>query len=213
MRRSHPIALLLLLLSVPGAGCTSFSLHEQSGVLPMPKLRRAAEASLVVLPFTYAPEDADDAGDLTPADLSKWQNLLVSGLDQANVFATVEAAPEAGSPPAAEYVLSGRITRFQFQKNWVPTFFPIHLGLSFLTLTGYTAFGGPLTATIVRFATDFELVRADTGERLAAFDESYRSTRAVNVYTKGSENPYDYPNLVFARVIESAAQKMAAALP
>jgi hypothetical protein len=166
-----------------------------------------------VTPFPYRPEDPKDASDLTPEDLSRWHELLVSGIDQANIFALVEAAPTGGAPLANGYVLDGHITEFWFQKNWVPTLIPIHLGMSFLTFTGYTLFGGPTSATIVRFTTHFELRRAGSGELIAAFDENYRSIRALNVYTKGSENPYDNPNLVFAQVITSATMKVAAALP
>jgi len=163
--------------------------------------------------FPYTAEDPDDASDLTPADLLRWQQILVSGIDQTNIFALVEAASEGTTPPADGYILSGQITNFRFQKNWVPTFFPIHLGLTFFTFTGYTLFGGPTTATIVRFSTHFELQDARSGDRIIAFDENYRSTRAVNIYSKGAENPYDNPNLVFAEVISSAAIKIAAVLP
>jgi hypothetical protein len=138
---------------------------------------------------------------------------VVAGIDQSNIFARVEISSEAGAPAGADFLLGGRITRFWFEKNWVPTFFPIHLGLSFFTFTGYTLFGGPTTATVVRFSVEFHLQRADTGEEIAVFDENYRSTRAVNIYSKGAENPYDNPNLVFAQVIGSAATRIAAALP
>jgi hypothetical protein len=204
---------LTLAVAIGPAGCVGFSLREQSGVLPIQKQRRASEGTLLVTPFPYEPPNPKDASDLTPEDLEVWQQLLVSGIDQSNVFAKVEAAPAQGSPPAADFVLSGRITRFRFQKNWVPTFFPIHLGLSFFTFTAYTLFGGPTTATIVRFTVDFHLERADTGQEILAFDQNYRSTRAVNVYSKGVDNPYDNPNLVFAQVIGTAATRIAAALP
>jgi hypothetical protein len=188
-------------------------LREQTGVLAVGKQRRASEATLLVMPFPYAPEDPKDASDLTPDDLARWQQLLASGIDQSDIFAVVDVAPAGGAAPADGYVLSGRITRFSFQKNWVPTFFPIHLGLSFLTFTGYTLFGGPTTATVVRFAVHFEVRSAGSGGEVVAFDENYRSSRAVNIYSKGVENPYDNPNLVFAQVITSAAMKIAASLP
>jgi hypothetical protein len=59
----------------------------------------------------------------------------------------------------------------------------------------------------------FEVRSAGSGEELVAFDENYRSSRAVNIYSKGGENPYDNPNLVLAQVITSAAMKIAASLP
>ena len=59
--------------------------------------------------------------------------------------------------------------------------------------------------TIVRFAVEFELRRVGSDEIILSLSKNYRSTRAVNVYTKGVENPYDNPNLVFAEVLESTA--------
>jgi hypothetical protein len=207
------VFVLFLVLALAQAGCTTFRLREQSGVLAVAKQRRASEETLHVMPFPYAPEDADEAGELTPEDLARWQEVLTSGIDQANVFASVAPAATDGSTPASGYVLAGRITEFRFQKNWVPTLFPIHLGMSFLTFTGYTLFGGPTTTTIVRFKVHFELRRAGSSEVMTAFDENYRSTRAVNIYSKGAENPYDNPNLVFANVITAAVMRIAAALP
>jgi hypothetical protein len=212
VRRSKAFSLLLM-IPVLVAGCSTFRLREQSGVLAIAKQRRASDDTLQVMPFPYTPEDPKDSADLTPEDLSRWQELLASAIDQSNVFAVVQAAPASGSPAGNGYVLMGRITNFKFEKNWVPTLFPIHLGLSFLTFTGYTLFGGPTTATIVRFAVHFELRHAGSSELVTEFDESYRSTRAVNIYSKGAENPYDNPNLVFAQVVTSASMRIAAALP
>lgn len=203
----------LLLVPILSAGCTAFSLSEQSGTLPIAKQRRASDETLAVLPFPYQPADPDDASDLGAEDLAKWQNLLVAGLDQANIFAKVIPVSAGEPSPSSDYVLDGRITNFRFQKNWVPVFFPLHLGLSFFTFTAYTLFGGPLTATIVRFTVEFQLRRADSPESIASFEKSYRSGRAVNVYSKGAENPYDNPNLVFANIIESAAMAIAVSLP
>jgi hypothetical protein len=201
---------VLLSLAV---GCSTFSLSEQSGYLAVPKHRRAQDAALVVLPFAFAPEDPDDADRLTERDLVKWQQMLASGLDQTNIVGSVATVPAGEVPASGDYALGGRITRFRFQKNWVPTFFPIHLGLSFFTFTGYTLFGGPTTATVVRFAVEFELTDARSGELIRSFSENFTSTRAVNIYSKGSENPYDNPNLVFSKVVDSAATKIASALP
>src|SRR5262245_46377440 len=199
----------LLLAPLLLGACTTFHLREQQGVLPIQKQRRASEATLVVLPFSFAPEDPDDAHDLSPDDLATWQRMVATGIDQANIFARVDTADLGAERPAADYVLGGRITSFRFQKNWVPTFFPIHLALSFFTFTGYTLFGGPTTATIVRFSSVFHF-DLGSGETIAAFNETYRSTRAVNVYSKGAENPYDNPNLVFAQIISSVATRVAA---
>jgi hypothetical protein len=201
---------LLFVVVLPG--CSTFHLYEQTGVLPIQKHRRVTDSTLAVRDFSYESQDPNDT-DIVAADLDKWRSLVVSGINQANIFA--EVIPYSGDDAGAlaTYTLDGHITSFRFQKNWVPIFFPLHLGLSFFTFTGYTLFGGPTTATIVRFSVSFELRRADTDELITSFDKSYRSTRAVNVYSKGFENPYDNPNLVFAKILEYAVIEIAAALP
>ncbi len=211
MRRRAVLPLILAaLLVIPG--CATYHLSNQSGILPIQKQRNATEETLAVCPFTYEPQKSSDT-ELDSLDLQQWQSIVVTGLNQANIFADVVPCTGDEVPAAARYVLNGRITRFRFQKNWVPTFFPIHLGLSFFTFTGYTLFGGPTTMTIVRFSVDFELREVGSDEIILSWNKNYRSTRAVNIYTKGSENPYDNPNLVFAETLGSAAISIAAALP
>jgi hypothetical protein len=204
------LPILLSLLAIPG--CSTFHLSNQTGILPIHKQRPATESILAVCQFTYEPQESNDTG-LEFFDMQQWQHIVVMGLNQANIFADVVACTGDEIPVAASYVLDGKITRFRFQKNWFPTFFPIHLGLSFFTFTGYTLFGGPTAMTIVRFAVDFELRRAGSDEIILSLSKNYRSTRAVNVYTKGVENPYDNPNMVFAEILGSTAISIAAALP
>jgi len=211
--RLFQIWIVLLVAPIVLAGCSTFSLTDQSGALPIEKQRRVTGESLAVLPFSFAPADPDDASDLSAADLAKWQSLLVAGLDQTNIFARVLHASDEESARSCDYVLDGRITNFRFDKNWVPVFFPLHLALSFFTFSGYTLFGGPVVATVVRFNVEFELRRAGSDEVIASFEKSYRSNRAVNIYSKAIENPYNNPNLVFADIIKSAAMTIAVALP
>jgi hypothetical protein len=110
-------------------------------------------------------------------------------------------------------MLGGRITRFRFQKNWIPTLISIHLSLSFLTFTGYTLFGDATAATAVHFSVDFELKDVRSGELIHSFEEGFTSTRKINVYSEAAENPYENPNLVFSKLVDSAATKIASALP
>ena len=211
------LAVAAISLCVGSAGCSTYSLSDQNGVLPLAKHRRANEGKLAVALFEYVPDDPKDADKVTQGDLLALQRVLVGGFDQTDIFSSVAAADSAERAglldPNADYVLDGRITNFRFEKNWVPTFFPVHVGMSFITLTGYTIFGGPTTATIVRMSVDFELRDSATGETVALFTERYTSTRAVNIYSKGAENPYDNPNLVLAQMIDSAAKRMAVAIP
>jgi hypothetical protein len=208
-----PLAEAVAVLLTLAVGCSTLSLSEQSGSLAVPEHPRARDAALVVLPFAFTPEDPDDAGRLTEHDLARWQTMLAAGLDQTNILESVVAASSSGTPPAGDYALGGRITRFQFRKSWVPTFFPIHLSLSFLTFTGYTLFGGSTAATVVRFSVDFELTDARSGELIRPFQEDFTSARKINVYSEAAENPYENPNLVFSKIVDSAATKIASALP
>jgi hypothetical protein len=201
---------ILLTLAV---GCTTFSLSEQSGDLAVTSHPRARDAALVVLPFAFAPEDPEDASRLTKHDLASWQRILTAGLDRTNLLESVVAAPGGGAPATGDYALGGRITRFQFRKSWVPTLIPIHLSLSFLTFTGYTLFGGPTAATVVHFSVDFQLEDLRSGEIIHSFEEDFASTRRINVYSEAAENPYENPNLVFSKVVDSAAAKITSALP
>jgi len=203
-------AAVLLTLAV---GCSTFTLADHSGHLAVPEHPRARDASLVVLPFAFAPEDPDDAGRLTERDLAGWQRMLAAGLDQANILESVVAASGTGAPPAGDYTIGGRITRFRFQKSWIPTLIPIHVSLSFLTFTGYTLFGGATAATVVRFSANFELTDVRTGRLVHSFEEDFASTRKINVYSEAAENPYENPSLVFSKVVDSAAAKIAIALP
>jgi hypothetical protein len=132
---------------------------------------------------------------------------------QTNILEFVVVASGGGAPPAGDYTIGGRITRFRFQKSWIPTFIPIHLTLSFLTFTGYTLFGGATAATVVRFTVDFELTDVRSGGLIQSFEEDFSSIRKINVYSEAAENPYENPNLVFSKVIDSAATKIAAAFP
>jgi hypothetical protein len=208
--RAALLSILTLLIAIPG--CSTFHLSEQTGFLPMQKQRGATDEILAVCGFTHEVLDSGD-NPLEALDLQKWQSVVVMGMNQANIFADVVSCSGEEIPEVASYVLSGKIERFRFQKNWFPTFFPLHLGLSFFTFTGYTLFGGPTTMTIVRFAVQFELRKVDTNELLLALDKNYRSTRAVNVYSNGAKNPYDNPNLVFSEILGSTAISIALALP
>jgi len=208
--RAVLLSALTTLIAIPG--CATFDLSKQTGVLPIQKQREATSETLAVCGFRYEPQKSNDT-PLDAMDLQKWQSMVVAGIDQASIFGKVVSCSGDEIPAAASYVLDGRITRFRFQKNWVPMFFPLHLGLSFFTFTGYTLFGGPTTMTIVRFAVEFELRKVDTNEVVLSLNKNYRSTRAVNIYSKSIGNPYSNPNMVFAEILGESAMAIAAALP
>jgi hypothetical protein len=210
--RLPPAGAVAILLTF-AVGCSTFSLSEQSGDLLVASHPRARDATLVVRPFAFAPADPDDAGRVTERDLARWQQILAAGLERTNLLESVVAAPGDGAPATGDYALGGRITRFEFRKSWVPTLIPIHLGLALLTFTGYTLFGGPTAATVVRFSVEFELEDLRSGELIRSFEEDFASARKINVYSVAAENPFENPNLVFSKVVDSAAAEIASALP
>jgi hypothetical protein len=193
------------------SGCTSFRLADhRAPLLEVIKHRRASDSACAVLSFDSALEGG---GSLSPADVSRWQKLLAQGLDRSNIFAEVVAAPGHTVPLEVDYVVDGEITEFNFQKNWVPTFFPGHVGLSLFTMSLYTWFAGPTTVTDVDFAVRVDVKDARTGELLDSFTEYYEDVSTLNIYTDGAGNPYQNPSLVFTQVINDVATKIAAALP
>ena len=202
----------IIALSVLLPSCSSFNLSESPTTLTVKKQRRAKDAICVVKPFTFEPVETPDQ-EVTPSDITRWQEILVDGLNQANIFAEVVAVKNDSKIDNANYVISGKIRKFYFKKNWVPTFFPGHIGLSFITLTVYTWAAGPTTATKVEFEIEVNLQDAKSGKTLGSFREQFSDTSALNIYSKGINNPYENPGLVFSAVIDSLATKIASTLP
>lgn len=208
MKRNAVKCVIYALLPVLITSCTTFHLSEHQGSVAVKKQRRAKDVLCVVRPFAYTGEDA-----MTPSDLKRWQEILAEGLNHSNIFAEVLAQAGDQQPLDAAYVIEGKVTKFSFQKNWVPTFFPVHLGLSFLTLTIYTWVAGPTTVTIVEFESVVDLKDAKTGSLIKSFTPSFKDTSTLNVYSKDVNNPYGNPSLVFAPIIDSLASDIAATLP
>ena len=193
MRQVHFIALIAL-AGTPA--CTTFSLAEHSGPLPIVKHRRAQDLTAVVVPFSYEPSDPEETDALTDADL-----------------ASVVVADASSIPPGTRYLITGSITKFNFQKNWVPTLFPLHIAASLFTFTAFTWLAGPTSVTDVDFGVRVSVVDLDTGQTIATFEEHFEDVSPVNIYTSGTGNPYNNPSLVFSKVVESLATRIAAALP
>jgi hypothetical protein len=209
--RLRELSLLSVLLAFL-TSCSSFSLTDHPATLSVKKQRRAKDITLVVKAFKYEPIDQDEQ-EMAPADIVKWQELLAQGLDQSNIV--TEVVPEKGDRASdnAAYSVDGKITRYYFKKNWIPTFFPVHLAASVFTLSLYTWLAGPTTVTKVDFEVQADLKEVKTGTLIKSFTERYQDTSPVNIYTKDTNNPYGNPSLVFSKVIDSLAINMAAALP
>lgn len=204
--------IILMVLSVFLSSCSSFSLSEQPGTLSIKKQRRAKDATLIVKSFTYEPVDKGD-DEMAPQDIVKWQELLAQGIDQSNIFTEVVMEKGDRVSDKTAYSVDGKITRYYFKKNWVPTFFPLHLGASFFTLTIYTWLAGPTTVTKVDFEVQVDLKESKSGTLIKSFTERFQDTSAMNVYSKDTNNPYGNPGIVLSKVIDSLASDMAVALP
>ena len=108
----------IIALSVLLPSCSSFNLSESPTTLTVKKQRRAKDAICVVKPFTFEPVETPDQ-EVTPSDITRWQEILVDGLNQANIFAEVVAVKNDSKIDNANYVISGKIRKFYFKKNWV----------------------------------------------------------------------------------------------
>lgn len=183
------------------------------GPLAIEKQRRAEDATAAVLPFAYEPSDPKEAKKVSAADLDRWQQLLARGLDTTNVLAQVVTAEAGAIPPGTRYLISGRITKFNFQKNWIPTFFPLHIAASVFTSTLYTWLAGPTTVTDVDFEVSVDVRHAASGDLVTTAEGRFHDMSVLHIYSPGTNNPYNNPNLVFSQVVESLAVKIAAALP
>ncbi len=212
-RAAPRIARLLALSTLHGA-CAQFRLAQQEARLAVERRPRATAGMCAVLPFAYEPSDPDESGRVSEADLARWQTLFVDALERTEVFGGGVAAVEAGGPGVrADYVLSGRITRFSFQKNWVPTFFPLHVGMSFFTFYLYSLLGGPTTVTLVELSMEFELRRASSEGPLVEFRETFQDTSTLNVYSESSrKNPYENPGIALSKIVDGVAGRVALAL-
>ena len=196
------------------SACTTFHMSEQVTPAALERHRRASEESALVLPFRFTPANPDHRKDMSEQDLLRWQEFLAQSLDQTGIFERVSAAtsPDAARE-AARYAISGEIREFQFRKNWVPTFFPVHLAASFFTFTLFTWLGGPTTITDVDFDATVEVKDLRTGVETGTFLVRFESTDLMNLYTSSLKNPYDNPGLVWSQLIGRLAVQIAAALP
>jgi len=203
------IAALALLASA----CATFHMSEQEGPAPLAKQRRATQESAVVLPFRFAPSDPGRRGDMSEQDLLRWQEFLAQSLDQTDIFSRVSTAESAEAVQGARYAISGEIQNFRFRKNYVPTLFPVHAALSWLTFTAYTWLAGPTTITAVDFDVTVDVKDLRSGQTVGNFRKGFDSTDVENIYTSSMKNPYDNPGVVWADVIGSLASQIAGALP
>lgn len=209
------LRILSLFFAIPVflTGCSSFNLAEHSGDLPVKKQRRAKDVTAMVKPFDYSPIESDEGDLMVKEDLLRWQHILADGLNRSNVMTEVVSLNGEKPPENVAYIIDGKVKRFYFKKNWVPTFFPLHLAASFFTLTGYTWLAGPTTVTKVDFQVEVQLKDAKSGEVVKTFTEQFQDTSSMNIYSKDTNNPYGNPSMVFSRVIDSLAGDIAAALP
>lgn len=200
-------------LSATSAGCSSVGLSEHHTPLTVAKRERVSDGFCAILPFSFSPNDPKDVGDLSSSDLGRWQEMLADALDRTNIFAEVVASKSGTLPENAAYSIGGHITEHEFQKNWIPTFFPLHVGLSVLSFTLYTWIGWPTTVTDVSFGIRVELKDVAADRIIGTFEERFRDTSTLNIYSKGMKNPYENPGLAYTHVVDQLATKIALAIP
>src|SRR5688572_17583900 len=119
---THKKLIAFVTLSLSLLSCSSFNLSEHQGSLSVKKQRRAKDVICVVKPFTYNPSESGEEDLMSAPDLQRWQEMLADGLNQSNIVAEVVAQNGDHIQENAAYVIDGKVTRFYFKKNWVPTF-------------------------------------------------------------------------------------------
>jgi len=202
-----------LMLPVFLSSCAAFHLADRAPQVNVSKLKQATKAVCGVAPFTYEPTDRGETKLMTAPDLARWHQMYFDAVNLADICAeTVKVESATAIPKKVDYLIDGKISNFYFKKNWVPMLFPLHIGLSFITLTIYTWTAGPTTSTRVNFEFTTRLKDAKTGAIVATIPESFKSTDVMTVYSSDTNNPYGNPGIAFTPLINDSTTKLAEAL-
>jgi hypothetical protein len=193
-------------------GCSAYHLDDSQPQINVTKLRQS-NASCAVTPFAWEPEEKSDSGNMRPADLEKWDQIYFDSVNLSDICAeTVKVVPGGKVPNGIDYVIDGKISDFYFKKNWVPMFFPVHLGISLFTLTVYTWAAGPTTTTKVELKYTVRVKNIKTNSVIAEIPEHYSSTDVMTMYSRDTDHPYGNPGMVLAQVFNDANAKIAEAI-
>lgn len=204
-RRIIAVALVPSLLSA----CSTYHLKDHNPQYTLGQQTKATPDMCAVAPFSFEPHDSDDSKMMNESDLGKWNELFFEAFNRSGICGrAVRVASPDQAPSSARFLIDGKITEFSFEKNWVPMFFPVWMGMTILTLGTYGLAAGPMTTTKVEFGFTTNLKDPKTKQIIDSVAERFDSTDIQTLYSDSSGNPYNHPGLAFEPTINGTMKKI-----
>ena len=194
------------------ASCSSYHLSESTPTVSIIKLKHETRVVCGVAPFTYEPVDTSDQNLMSLQDLAKWNEVFFQSINLSDICSETIRIDNASKANNLDYIIEGSLKKFYFKKNWIPMLFPLHIGISFLTLSIYTWAAGPTTSTKVSLEYFATLKDSKTGKVITSVPETFDSTDVMTIYSKDTENPYGNPGLALSPTFNDVAVKFSEAL-
>jgi hypothetical protein len=177
------------------SSCSSYHLSESTPAVTINKLKHEASSVCGIAPFNYQPVDTSDQDLMTQQDLAKWNDMFFQNINLSDICAETIRIDKVHHPTNIDYIIDGTLKKFYFKKNWVPMLFPLHIAISFFTLSIYTWAAGPTTSTKVNLEYFANIKDAKTGKVILSVPETFASTDVMTIYSRDTENPYGNPGL------------------
>jgi hypothetical protein len=175
------------------ASCSSYHLSESTPAVSINKLKHETPFVCGIAPFTYEPVDKSDQDLMSQQDLAKWNDVFFQIINLSDICSETIRIDKASNTSNLDYIIDGSLKKFYFKKNWIPMLFPLHIRISFFTLSIYTWAAGPTTSTKVNLEYFANLKDAKTGRVITSVPESFASTDVMTIYSRDTENPYGNP--------------------
>ena len=204
-RRIIAAALVPSLLSA----CSTYHLKDHNPQYVLGQQTKATPDMCAVAPFSFEPHDTDDSEMMNESDLGNWNQLFFEAFNRSGICGrAVRVSSPDQTPNSAKFLIEGTITEFSFEKNWVPMFFPVWMGMTILTLGVYGLAAGPMTTTKVEFGFTTNLKDAKTKQIIDSVAERFDSTDVQTLDSDSSGNPYNHPGLAFEPTINGTMKKI-----
>lgn len=195
------------------SGCATYHLKDHKPGFVVNKQVKATKDVCAVAPFSFEPTDKSDAKMMNKADLEEWDDLFFQAVNRADVCGrAVKVSSMNSIPTNARYIIDGKVTEFSFERNWVPMFFPVWMGMTVITLGIYGLAAGPMTTTQADFAFTVNLKDAKTHQAIESITEQFEKTDVQTLYSDNAGNAYKNPGLAFEPTLNEAMRKLSSAI-